>query len=412
MKTTLGMLLIAAMPAILSSQTISLPPSGVSGIWQADGSDWRVALRTEGPERLLGTVSSCASVRGALEIFDGTVNGNTITFRCRSGDGARTITLRGIIQGDHVTLTWDKQAQDVGNGNGVNGPTSREVRLFDDSSPRRFTATRVPDRLLLTSLAATARAPIPCIAPGSQGDNAAAGHYAISGRVRIYYETYGAGPALLILHGNGGSIRGMACQVDFFSRTHRVIAIDSRGHGKSDDGTGALTFEQMADDVVAVLDAEHVERADVLGFSDGGNLVLELGIHHPDRVLKLAAAGPSLSPDALGQRFIESVMEDVAEANRMIAAGDASRDWVRRKRVLELDLYKPRISLEAVRSVAAPTLVIGSDGDQIPLEHLVEIYHALPHGQLFIRPGAPHNALNDRELGAVFNAAVETFLVR
>ena len=266
----------------------------------------------------------------------------------------------------------------------------------------------------VAALAQPATPPAPCTSVISYGNNPPAAHFVSSGGIKIYYETYGTGSPLLILHGNGGSIARMACQVEFFAKTHRVMAIDSRGAGKSGDGTGPLTFEQQADDFIAVLDAERIQRADVLGQSDGGILALELGIRHSDRVLKLVASGPNLRPDAtaLESFFFERARQTVAEADRMIAAGDTSRDWRRRKRMQELDLNEPHISLDAVHSITAPTLLIGGDEDIIRLEHYVEMYHALLHGQLFIRPGAPHGGLNDPDLGAVFNAAAEKFLAR
>ena len=266
---------------------------------------------------------------------------------------------------------------------------------------------------LFCVVVASAQQPPPaCTSKVPYGKNASVGRYVTIDGVRIYYEAYGTGPAVLLLHGNGNSILSMACQVEFLSSAHRVIAVDSRGHGNSDDGPGPLTFERQADDFVAVLDAEKVQQADVVGHSDGGILALEMGIRHPARVRKIVAAGPNLRPDAtaLDERFFERAKKNIAEAEAMLKAGDKSRDWARRKRQIELDYYEPHISLNAVHSITAPTLLIGGDEDIINLEHYVEMYHALQHGQLFIRPGAPHGGLTDPNLGAVFNAAVAKFL--
>jgi pimeloyl-ACP methyl ester carboxylesterase len=238
---------------------------------------------------------------------------------------------------------------------------------------------------------------------GPYGNNPAAGRYAAVGSVKIYYEVYGSGPPVLLLHGNGGSISGRACQIEYLAPTHRLIAVDSRGHGKSDDGPGALTFEQQADDFIAVLDAEHIERADVLGHSDGGILALELGIRHPDRIGKIIASSPNLTPDAVNN--FDSELKSLEQATQMVAAHDTTRDWVRRKRQLELDINEPHISFDAVHTIPSPVLLVGADGDVIPLEHLVQIFHALQHGQLFIRPGALHGNLDE-----VFNAVVARFL--
>ena len=98
------------------------------------------------------------------------------------------------------------------------------------------------------------------------------------GGVRLCYETYGAGTPLVVMHGNSSSINRMICQIDFFAGSRRVIAMDTRGRGKSDAGDGRFTFEQQADDVAAILDQEHIQQTDLLGQSDGGIIALVFGI--------------------------------------------------------------------------------------------------------------------------------------
>src|SRR5581483_9027340 len=118
-----------------------LAQTGPVGMWHANNGTpdpWELVLRADGPNGLVGAVSSCASNREALEIFDGTFEGNRVTFKCRSGDGQRTLTLSGVLNGDEVVFTWEKQVQEGGNRN------ARDM-LFDDASPRTFTAKRVPE---------------------------------------------------------------------------------------------------------------------------------------------------------------------------------------------------------------------------------------------------------------------------
>ena len=95
------------------------------------------------------------------------------------------------------------------------------------------------------------------------GDNPAAGRFVTVNGVRVYYELYGRGPTLVLLHGNGGSIGRMACLITKFSSTHAIIAIDSRGRGKSEDGETPFTFEQQADDVAALLEHERIESTHI-----------------------------------------------------------------------------------------------------------------------------------------------------
>jgi len=265
--------------------------------------------------------------------------------------------------------------------------------------------------LLVPATKAAAQPATACTSGTPYGNNQSAGRYASVGGVRVYYEVYGAGPALVVMHGNGGSIARMICQIDVFRGRHRVIAMDTRGHGKSDAGEARFTFEQQADDVAAILDQERIEAADLLGQSDGAIIALIFGIRHPNRARKIVASAPNLWPesDALWQWAIDGMKNSVAEADRMIAAGDQSRNWLLRKRQIELDIFQPHVPLDAVRTITAPTLLIGADEDLIRPEHYLAIYRNLQRGQLFIMPGTTHVGLTgaDHEL---FNQVVGRFL--
>jgi pimeloyl-ACP methyl ester carboxylesterase len=249
----------------------------------------------------------------------------------------------------------------------------------------------------------------PCTSSIPYGNNAAAGHFAAVNGIQLYYETYGEGPVLLLMHGNGGAIALMACQIAFFSPSHKVVAVDSRGRGKSGDGNAAFTFEQQADDFSALLEEERIDKADVLGQSDGGIIALVMGIRHPEKVRKIVASAPNLRPDdtALFASVIARMKAGIADATAKLVAGDQSRDWARRKRQLEQDLYEPHISLQQVHSIEAPTLLMGADDDIILPEHYLEIYKSLQHAQLFIIPGTTHIGLTRSVL---FNTAVSHFL--
>ena len=131
------------------------------------------------------------------------------------------------------------------------------------------------------------------------GSNPAAGHTAEVNGIRLYYERYGDGEPLVMLHGNGGSIEALRFQIGFFRTRRMVIAIDSRGHGGSEMGRGRLTFEQMSDDVAALLQQLHCGPADILGWSDGGIVALLVARRHPEVVRRLAISGANLSPEAL-----------------------------------------------------------------------------------------------------------------
>ena len=134
------------------------------------------------------------------------------------------------------------------------------------------------------------------------GDNPAAGKYYDIDGFKMYCEIYGTGKPVLLIHGNGGSINAFKHNIPFFSEKYQVIAADSRAQGKSKDSGSALTFEMMADDEAALLNTLHIDSAYVIGWSDGGIVALLLAMRHPEKVIKLAATGANIQPDASALR--------------------------------------------------------------------------------------------------------------
>ena len=245
------------------------------------------------------------------------------------------------------------------------------------------------------------------------GNNADAGAFVKVNGISLHYEKYGqGGMPLLLIHGNGGRIVGLECQIAHFSTSRRVIIADSRDHGLSGSTGNRLTYEQIADDLAALLTELKIDKADVLGHSDGGIVALLLAIRHPQRVNRVVSSAPNLRPDttAVRQEFLESVRQQSAEAVSMLAKGDASRDWTRRKRQLDMMLEEPHISHEDLQRISAPTLIIGADSDAMPLSHFVEIYEHIPQAQLFIIPGATH--LMHRLEQELYNLVASRFLDR
>jgi pimeloyl-ACP methyl ester carboxylesterase len=231
------------------------------------------------------------------------------------------------------------------------------------------------------------------------GDNPAAGGYFQHDGVKLYFEVYGHGPPLLLIHGNGCSIWWMKNQIAFFSKHYRVIAMDSRDHGRSGDATGPLTFETMADDLAALLDHLHAGPVLVLGWSDGANEALLLGIRHPDKVNRIAAMAADLYPEGIAPEFLK--LEGPPPK------ADPSHTPTRAERVDALDRDEPHIKPDALEAITVPTLVLASDHDAIADEHTLEIYHHLPNAQLAIFPGATHMIPVDDP--ALFNATVDRF---
>lgn len=244
--------------------------------------------------------------------------------------------------------------------------------------------------------------------PAPYGSNAAVGRTFTHDGVKLYYEVYGSGEPLLVIHPNGTSIAAMGPQIEHFRKRYRVIAMDTRDHGRSGDSTGALTYEKMTADLVALLDHLQVPAVHVIGWSDGAIEALLLGMKYPGRVKKIAATGANLNPstNAIYPETIALVKEMLAS----IPAAERSKPEVQRSiRTTQLMLQEPNIPMAALRAIQAPTLLMAGDHDLIRDEHTVEMFHQIPNSQLAIFPGATHAVSYQK--AELFNAAVERFFV-
>lgn len=239
------------------------------------------------------------------------------------------------------------------------------------------------------------------------GDNAAAGRTFVHDGIRLYFEVYGTGEPLLLVHGNGGSIADMRLQIDHFMRRYRVIAMDSRDQGKSADSPDKITYEKMTDDLAALLDHLKLGPVNVVGWSDGGIEALLLGVRHPQKVKKIVSMAANLNPseqaiypEVLG--LVKSMLDAIPAEARQTPQGR------REAKVTGMMLEEPHIELKTLAAITAPTLVIAGDHDLIRDEHTVAIYQQIPNSQLAILPNATHMVPYDDP--ATFNAVVERFL--
>lgn len=238
------------------------------------------------------------------------------------------------------------------------------------------------------------------------GSNPSAGSTFIHDGVKLYYEVYGAGEPLLIVHGNGGSIGDVGAQIAHFRKRYKVIAMDSRDHGRSADSPGPITYDKMTSDLAALLDHLKTGPVYVLGWSDGGIEALLLGMRHPDKVKKIAAMAANLNPTdkALHPETVAFIKSAVASMDSQPANTPQAR---RERKVTQMMLVEPQINPKQLESIQAPTLVLAGDHDVIADEHTVEIFHHLPNSQLCIFPNAGHMIPFDDPVR--FNTAVEQF---
>ena len=261
-----------------------------------------------------------------------------------------------------------------------------------------------------TMPAAAQPAPIPTAQAGGYGDDAAHGAYVNVNGIQLYYEDHGVGPVLLQLHGNGGDIASMAAQIAGLSPAFRVIAVDSRGHGKSEMGSARLTYEQMAEDVNALLDQLKLKSVHVLGWSDGGIVGLLLALYHPDKVAKLAIMGANLNPGGVHGWALDWVAAQIKTVETRLASGDTSRAWQHQRQRLDLMDRQPNIAAAELRRISAPTLVMAGDRDIVRAEHTFSIFENLPRAQLALFPGATHFIPVAEPV--LFNMTVRNFFLR
>ena len=229
----------------------------------------------------------------------------------------------------------------------------------------------------------------PAAAQVPYGNNPAAGHYLDTRGFKLYYETYGQGAPLLLLHGNGGSISNMNNQIPYFSKDYKVIAIDTRAHGKSKNPSDSLSFEQIVDDFNALLDTLHLDSCYVIGWSDGGIDALLLAIRHPDKVKKMAFTGANLWPDTTG--LTPFVWNLIQQGNAALHKQPSTPEVKRQLQISDLDLYQPHITLDQLHHISCPTFVIGGDHDAIPVLHTVLIAQNIPQSYLWIVPNSGHS---------------------
>lgn len=221
----------------------------------------------------------------------------------------------------------------------------------------------------------------------------------------LYYTEQGEGEPLILLHGNGESSEYFAPhQIPYFSTMYRVIAIDTRGHGRTPRGDAPFTIRQFADDLLAFMDGHGIGRANILGFSDGGNIALIFALKHPERVSRLILNGANL--DGRGVKL--SVQLPIVLGYRIASwFGKRSPEAKRNAEMLGLMVNDPALRPEELKGLCVNTLVIAGTKDMIKESHTRRIAESLPKARLVFIPGDHFIAAKNPE---AFNRAVEEFL--
>lgn len=233
--------------------------------------------------------------------------------------------------------------------------------------------------------------------------------YAPVNGLRIYYEIHGmanpARPPLVLLHGGGDTINTSFGHIlTQLARERQIIAFEQQGYGHTADiAERPFSFEQSADDTVALLDYLHIEKADLFGFSNGGTVALQVAIRHPQVVHKLVLASAlsrregaySWLWQAMANARLENMPGELQEAYLKVAPHPENLRMFHDKAAQRMRDFKD-IPAAAIRGIAAPALVVVGDADVIRPEHAVEMFRTLQHAQLAVLPGTDHMKVTAR----------------
>ncbi len=221
------------------------------------------------------------------------------------------------------------------------------------------------------------------------------GNYAPVNGLKMYYEIYGKGAPLVLIHGGGSTIDVTWGRIiPQLAQHHQVIAVEMQAHGRTADIDRPFSFEQDADDIAALLQYLHIPKADIFGFSNGGQTTLQVAIRHPEVVnriivasafYKKAGAYPWLW-DFLAKGSFEGMPQPLKDAFLKV---NPSQEALRASH--DRDLHRMQhfqdMKETDIKNIKAPTLILCGDHDVITPEHAVEMFRQIPGSRLMILPG-------------------------
>jgi pimeloyl-ACP methyl ester carboxylesterase len=255
------------------------------------------------------------------------------------------------------------------------------------------------------------------------------GMYIEANGLEVYYEDYGEGEPLMLIHGGTATSQSWASHLPAFTEHFEVFTPDSRGHGRTDNPTGELGYRVMADDLASLIDALGLQRPLVLGYSDGGQIALELGLRYPGLARALVLGGTQF-------RFSEAYLEAVrsllgitegeeldteklereqpewvaylCEAHGHVYGPEYWKTYV--KQIAALWLRPLRYTPEDISAVTDPVLLLVGDRDGVCTEESVELFRVLPNAELAVAPASDHGFIEAK--AGLFDALALDFLMR
>lgn len=222
--------------------------------------------------------------------------------------------------------------------------------------------------------------------------------------IQLNYIEKGEGEPLILLHGNGENCEYFSNQIEYFSEKYRVIALDTRGHGKSPRGECSFTIRRFAEDLRNFMDEKGIEKAHILGFSDGANIALRFALKYPERADKLVLNGANLFPAGVKVSVQLPITLGYKFASLFASKNENAG---KNAEMLGLMVNDPNIAPEELRSIKNPALVIAGTNDMIKDSHTRLIHKNLPNSELAIIAGDHFIASKNPDS---FNRRVAAFL--
>jgi len=218
--------------------------------------------------------------------------------------------------------------------------------------------------------------------------------------LKTYYEVHGEGEPLLLMHGGFCTVETFARQTPEFAKHYRVFVPERRGHGRTPDVDGPITYEAMADDTIGLMAALGIESAHLVGYSDGGNTALVLALRRPDLVRKMVCMGANFHYNGMAPVAVQ-VMEHATPDNfypwlinkyTELSPNGPEHLPVVFEKIMRMWREEPALTTDDLARIEAPTLVLVGDRDWVAPEHSVELFQSIPGAQLCVVPGATHGA--------------------
>jgi Predicted hydrolases or acyltransferases (alpha/beta hydrolase superfamily) len=240
------------------------------------------------------------------------------------------------------------------------------------------------------------------------GSNKEVGKFIKINGVNLYYEIYGTGEPILLIHGNGTGIKGWAPQIEHFSKKYQVIAVDCRGRGNSELGTDSLTYMQQANDLSVLIKELKLKNVTIIGKSDGGIIGLLMAIYYPEGLKQLVSHSANAEPDGLYAQSVKEIHDKRVEAETMLAKSDTTKNWKLEQQKNRMMEFQPHIKAEDLKKISIPVLITSGDRDVILEEHTFWIYRNIRFANLNIFPGEVHRmpTLNPD----LFNSMIENWI--